>query len=106
MSPCPSPETLSQLARDPSSGSHFATIEAHVQICAHCQIVLERLAADASVSLGRASGRLAVPEHPRARGAPRRSKTELFKMTIVWAWSLEVGLICNDDLAPGVCGHR
>ena len=64
MSPCPSPETLSQLARDSSSGSHFATMEAHVQMCADCQEVLERLAADASVSEGRGPGRLAEPEHP------------------------------------------
>ena len=64
MSPCPSPETLSQLARDSSSGSHFATMEAHVQMCANCQEVLERLAADAAVSLGRGPGRLAETEHP------------------------------------------
>jgi len=66
MSPCPSPETLSQVARDSSSGSHFATMEAHVQMCANCQAVLERLAADASVSAGRGPGRLAEPEHPPA----------------------------------------
>jgi eukaryotic-like serine/threonine-protein kinase len=64
MSPCPSPETLSQLARDSSSGSHFATMEAHVQMCANCQAVLEQLAADASVSEGCGSVRPAEPEHP------------------------------------------
>ena len=64
MSPCPSPETLSQLACDSASGSHFATMEAHVQMCANCQEVLERLAADASVSEERGPGRLAEPEHP------------------------------------------
>ena len=63
MSPCPSPETLSRLARDSSSGSHFATMEAHVQMCANCQEVLERLAEDASVSEGRGPGRPAEPEH-------------------------------------------
>ena len=51
MSLCPSPATLSQHARDSSSGSHFETMEAHVQICPNCQEVLERLAADASVDL-------------------------------------------------------
>ncbi len=64
MSPCPTPETLSRLACDSSSGSHFATMEAHVQMCANCQEVLERLAAGASVSEGRGPGRLAEPEHP------------------------------------------
>ena len=64
MSPCPTPETLSRLASDSASGSHFATMEAHVQMCANCQDVLERLAADASVSEQHASGRLAEPEHP------------------------------------------
>ena len=63
MSPCPTPETLSRLACDSASSSHFATMEAHVQMCADCQGVLERLAADASVSEERASGRLAEPEH-------------------------------------------
>jgi eukaryotic-like serine/threonine-protein kinase len=64
MSPCPTPETLSRLACDSASGSHFATMEAHVQMCANCQDVLERLATDASVSDERASVRLAEPEHP------------------------------------------
>jgi hypothetical protein len=64
MSPCPTPEALGRFACDFASGSHFATMEAHVQMCASCQDVLERLAADASVSEERASGRLAVPEHP------------------------------------------
>jgi serine/threonine protein kinase/tetratricopeptide (TPR) repeat protein len=64
MSPCPTPETLSRLACDSSSGARFATMESHVQMCANCQEVLERLAADASVSEERASGRLAEPEHP------------------------------------------
>jgi hypothetical protein len=64
MSSCPTPETLSRLAGDSASGSHFATMEAHVQSCANCQDVLERMAADTSVSLERASGRLAEPEHP------------------------------------------
>ena len=50
MSPCPTPETLSRLAGDSASGSRFATMEAHVQMCANCQEVLQRLAADASVS--------------------------------------------------------
>ena len=30
------------------------------------------------------------PASAPALGAPRRSETELFKMTIVWAWSLDV----------------
>ena len=30
------------------------------------------------------------PARRTALGAPRRSETELFKMTIVWAWSLDV----------------
>jgi hypothetical protein len=64
MSPCPTPETLSRLACDSSSGSRFATMEAHVQMCANCQEVLERLAADAFGSEGRGPGRLAEPEHP------------------------------------------
>jgi hypothetical protein len=64
MSPCSTPETLSRLACEPASNSHFASIEAHVQMCANCQEVLEQLAADGSVSEGRGSGRLAEPEHP------------------------------------------
>ena len=64
MSPCPTPETLSRLACDSSSGSRFATLEAHVQMCAHCQEILEQLAADASDSGGRGSAPLAEPEHP------------------------------------------
>jgi hypothetical protein len=64
MSPCPTPEMLSRLACDLSSGSHFATIYAHIQICSHYQKVLEQLAADASVSLGRAPARLAEPDRP------------------------------------------
>ena len=63
MSLCPSPATLSQHARDSSSGSHFETMEAHVQICPNCQEVLERLAADASVDLEHGPRRLAEPEH-------------------------------------------
>ncbi len=66
MSPCPTPDTLSRLARNSASGSHFATVEAHIQMCTRCQDVLERLAADASVSEERVSGRLAEPEHPPA----------------------------------------
>ena len=34
MPPCPTPETLSQLASDSESGTRFANLEAHVQICA------------------------------------------------------------------------
>src|ERR1700677_2211566 len=64
MSPCPTPETLSRLACDAASGSHFAPMEAHVQMCANCQDALERLAADASVSEERGGGRLAEPDHP------------------------------------------
>jgi eukaryotic-like serine/threonine-protein kinase len=63
VSRCPTPETLGQLACDSSCGSQFATIEAHVQTCAHCQQVLERIAVDGSVSEGRCSARLAEPEH-------------------------------------------
>jgi eukaryotic-like serine/threonine-protein kinase len=64
MSPCPTPDTLSRLAHASSSASHFSAMEAHVETCAACQDVLERLAADASVSEGRGPGRLAEPEHP------------------------------------------
>jgi eukaryotic-like serine/threonine-protein kinase len=64
MSSCPTPETLSRLACDWASGSRFATMEAHVQMCTNCQEVLERLAADASVTGGRGTARLAEPEHP------------------------------------------
>ena len=75
MSPCPSPETLSRLARDSSSGSHFATMEAHVQMCANCQKVLERLAADASVVRGTrprtTRGAGAPPHDPRIRNRGR-----------------------------------
>jgi serine/threonine protein kinase len=46
------------------SGSRFAAMEAHVQMCTGCQAVLERLAADASVSEGRGPGRLTELEHP------------------------------------------
>ncbi len=61
---CPTPETLSRLACDSSSNSHFATMEAHVEMCADCQDVLERLAANASVSEGRGPARLAGLVHP------------------------------------------
>ena len=65
MSPCPSPETLSRLARDSSSGSHFAAMEAHVAD-------VRRLSGrhwngwplDASVSVGHGPARLAEPEQP------------------------------------------
>src|SRR3954447_19600217 len=63
MSPCPTPETLNRLACDPASELQFATVEAHVQLCASCQEVLERLAADASGSGGRAPARRET-EHP------------------------------------------
>ena len=66
MCPCPSPETLSQVVRHSSSDSHFATMDAHVQMCTDCQEVLERLAAHASVSEGCGPGRLTEPEHPPA----------------------------------------
>ena len=68
MSPCPSPETLSRLARDSSSGSRFAAMEAHVETCAACQDVLERLAADAS-----GLSRDAAPHDWRSRSNPPRS---------------------------------
>jgi eukaryotic-like serine/threonine-protein kinase len=64
MCPCPSPETFCQLARDLPSGSHLATMEAHVQMCANCQEVLERLAANAPGTEIRGPGRLAEPERP------------------------------------------
>ncbi len=64
MSPCPTSETLSQFACDSASGSHFATMEAHVQMCVNCQEVLERLAAGASVSPGRGPSRRAEPDRP------------------------------------------
>ncbi|MGA7496225.1 MAG: serine/threonine-protein kinase [Isosphaeraceae bacterium] len=41
----------------------FAAMESHVQICTTCQNVLERLAVDASITLGRGPARLAEPEH-------------------------------------------
>ena len=62
MSLCPTPETLCRLACDSSGGSQFAGIEAHVQACAHCQQVLERLASDASVSEGHGPARPMGPE--------------------------------------------
>ena len=74
MSPCPSPETLSQLARDPSSGSHFATMGSSCPDVAELSGGSERFAADASVSEGRIPGRLAEPEHlhdPRVRDRGR-----------------------------------
>ena len=64
MCPCPSPETFCQLARDLPSGSHLATMEAHVQMCANCQEVLEWLAANAPGTEIRGPGRLTEPEHP------------------------------------------
>jgi eukaryotic-like serine/threonine-protein kinase len=64
MSRCPTPETLSRLACDGASGSRFATMEAHVQICADCQEALERLAADALGTIARGPARLAEPERP------------------------------------------
>src|SRR5262249_24993660 len=64
MSSCPSPETLSRLARDSSSVSRFSAMEAHVETCAACQEVLERLVALASVSEGRSAAALAEPDHP------------------------------------------
>lgn len=64
MSPCPTPEALSQLAGDSLSGSRFAAMEAHVQLCPSCQEVLERLAADVLGSEGRGPARLADPEPP------------------------------------------
>src|SRR6516165_5723697 len=62
MSPCPTPETLSRLACDASGGSLFAGIEAHVQACAHCQQVLERLAFPPSVTEGHGPARPTEPE--------------------------------------------
>ena len=77
MSPCPSAETLSQLACDAASGSQFAAMEAHVQNVRNCQEVLERLAADASVSDGRGpdttGGAGAPPHDPRIRDRGRSS---------------------------------
>ncbi len=64
MSACPTPETLHRLACDSSSVSPFAALEAHVQICANCQEVLERLAADGYGSEGCGPSRPAEPEHP------------------------------------------
>jgi tetratricopeptide (TPR) repeat protein len=64
MSRCPTPETLSRLAGQPTVGSHFTTMEAHIETCAACQEVLERLVADPAVSLERGPRRPALPEHP------------------------------------------
>jgi eukaryotic-like serine/threonine-protein kinase len=64
MSQCPTPETLSRIACDGASGSRFATMEAHVQMCADCQEALERLAADALGTIARGPSRLAGPERP------------------------------------------
>ena len=67
MSPCPTPETLGRLACASSSGSRFAAMEAHVADVHDCQEVLERLAADASVS------RDVGPDDWRSRSTPPRS---------------------------------
>jgi serine/threonine protein kinase len=64
MFPCPSPETLGQLAQPSSSGSRFSAIEAHVEVCSACQGVVERLAADSSACADREPERLPPREQP------------------------------------------
>ncbi len=64
MLPCPSPETLGQLAQPSSSGSRFSAIEAHVELCSACQGVVERLAADSSACADREPERFPPREQP------------------------------------------
>jgi serine/threonine protein kinase/tetratricopeptide (TPR) repeat protein len=44
--PCPSPELLARLGSDSLPAADFEAIESHVQDCASCQEMLERLSAD------------------------------------------------------------
>ena len=64
MSPCPSPETLDRLAQALPSDSRFSAMESHVESCAGCRNVLERLAADSSACEPRQLERLPLLEKP------------------------------------------
>jgi tetratricopeptide (TPR) repeat protein len=48
MSTCPSPETIGHFISGSWNGSRYAAMDAHVEACAACQDILERLAAESS----------------------------------------------------------
>jgi hypothetical protein len=62
MVPCPTPETLGQLACNASVNTQFTALEAHVQTCALCQEVLERVVAVDPLSEGHGPRRSEEPE--------------------------------------------
>ena len=64
MSSCPSPETIGQFANAGLSGPRYAVMEAHVETCAACQDILERLAALSSECEIHGPERPPPPEQP------------------------------------------
>ena len=64
MSTCPSSETLGRLAHDSSTATRFAAVEHHVETCAGCQEVLERMAANSWASKVTEPQRLPLPDQP------------------------------------------
>ena len=64
MSLCPSAETIGQFASARLTGPRYAAMDAHVETCAACQDILERLAAESSECEIQKPERHRLPERP------------------------------------------
>ena len=64
MSDCPSPATMARLGTDTLGETTFASLEAHIEGCAHCRARLDRLHANEAGSMPEEADRLPGPEAP------------------------------------------